>query len=111
MRVAKKIAQSSCKVLLIIPWRKRAKWFPEIQALSTAPPLQLGSNVALKHPHDSSKVHPLSHSGGLRLAAMLCHKSSRKKGGFVPEMTDTSMANGETGLSEGPLPSGLRDGS
>ena len=113
-RVVKKIASSNCKVLIVLPWRKRARWFPDIQALSTAPPLHLGSKVPLTHPHDSTKVHPLSHNGGLKLTAMLCQSGSRKKGGFVPEMTDTSMGIGTAGVSEGPLPpisKGSRDGS
>ena len=92
LRVAHKVSTSKSKVLLVIPWAPRTKWFLDLQRHRIAEPLPLGrgTSIPLIHNHDRKMTHPLGRR--LKLVAVLCQSTSPTKGGFVPEATDTDMS-------------------
>ena len=93
-KVAEKVSQSFCKILLVIPWWTKCSWFVELQKHRVAEPYFLGRKVELFHPHDRSLSHP--QEAKLKLAAILCRPGGRTGGGFIPEDTVGSCVTGAT---------------
>ena len=91
IRVAEKVAQSACKILLIVPRWTRSHWYLELLKHKIGEPLPLARDTELFHPHDRSMSHP--HGARVKLVAILCRPGGRSQGGFVPE-TESFVTGG-----------------
>ncbi|KAL5252227.1 hypothetical protein ACHWQZ_G015122 [Mnemiopsis leidyi] len=93
-KVAARVSQAACKILLVVPRWTRSNWYLELLKHKVGEPYPLGREAELYHPHDRSMSHP--HGARLKLVAILCRPGGRSQGGFVPEGQTDSFVTGGT---------------